>query len=123
MTLIKTQTLILILLFAVWYLLLMARKTARHQLDLYDLAMLSMVAVIPAGFALFPGIAVEMAEITGVTFPFVILFGLLLAVLFLFIHRLTIRLHKIEHSNRLLIQEVSLLRQACSPTDERNREP
>lgn len=112
MSLIKIQTLVLILLFAAWYLLLMARKTARHQLDLYDLAMLSMVAVIPAGFALFPGLAFELADITGVTFPFVILFGLLLAVLFLFIHRLTIRLHKLEHSNRRLVQEVSLLRQA-----------
>ena len=51
-------------------------------------------------------------QITGVTFPFVILFGALLAVLFLFMHRLTIKLHRLENDNRMLIQELSILRQS-----------
>jgi hypothetical protein len=40
------------------------------------------------------------------------LFGALLAVLFLFMHRLTIKLHRLESDNRMLIQELSILRQS-----------
>ncbi|HEY9035133.1 MAG TPA: DUF2304 domain-containing protein [Pseudomonadales bacterium] len=106
------ETTVLILLFAAWYLVLMARKTARRQIDLYDLAMLSTVAVIPAFFVLFPDTTLAITQITGVAFPFVILFGALLAVLFLFMHRLTIKLHRLESDNRMLIQELSILRQS-----------
>jgi len=104
-------TIALILLFACWYLISMARKTAHLEIDLYDLAMLSTVAIIPAFFALFPEAAMAITRFTGVTFPFVILFGTLLAVLFIFIHRLTVKLHKVENNCRLLIQELSLLKQ------------
>jgi len=107
------HTLIFVATFACWYLFFTARKTARQQLDLYDLVMLSMVAVIPALFVFFPDLAYNLANIAGVGFPFVIMFGALFAVLFIFVHRLTVKLHRLENDNRLLIQEVSLLKQTA----------
>jgi hypothetical protein len=97
--------------FALWYLLHTIRKTGRQQLDLYDLAMLSMVAIVPSAFTFFPSLAYWLASIVGVAFPFVVMFGVLFAVLFLFVHRLTVKLHLLERDNRLLIQELSLLKQ------------
>lgn len=105
------ETIGVILLFAAVYLVIILRKTGRSQLDLYDLVMLSTVATLPVLFALFPGFNYYISLFTGVKFPFVVLFGLLLAVIFLFINRLTARLHKLERDNRLLVQELSLLRQ------------
>lgn len=112
---ISPNTIILIALFAVVYLAFILRKTARAQLDLYDLAMLSAVAVVPFMFATFPGFSELVARLTGVAFPFVVLFGVLLGIVFLFIHRLTVRLHILESDRRLLVQELSLLRQAVDP--------
>ncbi len=120
---ISSNTIILISLFAVAYLTLILRKTARAQLDLYDLAMLSAVAVIPVMFATFPGFSAFIVHITGVAFPFVVLFGVLLGIVFLFIHRLTVRLHILESDRRLLVQELSLLRQAVEPTTAQPKSP
>jgi len=107
---ININTYVLIALFALAYLVFIARKTARQQLDLYDFVMLSMVAIVPATFVFSPNIAYWLAELAGVAFPFVIMFGALLFILFLFVHRLTVHIHKLEKDNLLLLQEVSLLR-------------
>ena len=106
---ISEKTTILVVVFGVIYLLYTARKTARQQLDLYDFAMLSTVAIVPAVFVLRPELAYWLAGIAGVEFPFVIMFGMLFAILFVFIHRLTVKLHHLERINRLLVQEISLL--------------
>jgi hypothetical protein len=107
---INTNTLIVIGLFALAYLAFVARKTARQQLDLYDFVMLSTVAVVPGIFVFWPGLAYWLAEIAGVAFPFVIMFGALFLILFLFVYRMTAKVHRLERDNVLLIQEVSLLR-------------
>lgn len=107
---ISSNTTALIVLFAIIYLALILRRTAHTQLDLYDLTTLSAVAILPVVFV-FPSFNNFVTQLTGVTFPFVILFGLLLGIAFLFIHRLTLRLHRLENDQRLLIQELSLLQQ------------
>lgn len=104
------QTVVIVSIFALCYLYFTARETARHQLDIYDLIMLSAVAIIPSAFVLFPMFAEWIAKIFGVAFPFVIMFGLLFAILFTFIHRLTTKIHRLEHNNRILIQEVSIMK-------------
>ena len=111
------QTIMLILLFGAWYLALVMRRTADHKIDLYDLVMLSAVAVVPAFFVLFPITTQIIADLLGVAFPFVLLFGLLLAILFIFIYQMTVKLHKLERDSRLLIQELSLLRQNMQKQD------
>jgi hypothetical protein len=102
-------TLIVIGLFAIAYLAFLIRKTTRGGLDLYDLIMLSLVAIVPAVFAFAPSIANFISHLAGVAFPFVVMFGILLAVLFLILHRITVQMHRVEQRNRLLIQELSLL--------------
>jgi len=111
------HTILLIGVFAACYLIYIARETARQRLDLYDFAMLSTVAVIPLSLVVFPQAAVRLAEIAGVGFPFVVMFGLLFAILFIFIHRLTVKIHRLENDSRLVIQELSLLRQAAEKSD------
>lgn len=110
MHLTTVQTIFVIVLFAIAYMTFIIRKTAHRQLDLYDLVMLSTVAIVPTFFALFPRISHQMAQAMGVEFPFVVMFGLLFAILFVFIHRLTVKIHKLEADSRLLVQELSLLR-------------
>lgn len=104
------ETIIVISIFAFCYLYFTARETAKNKLDLYDLVMLSAVAIIPWGFVLFPRIAEWISKTAGVAFPFVIMFGILFVILFTFIHRLTVKIHQIERNERTLIQEMSLLK-------------
>lgn len=106
----NVETLWVIGLFALAYMAGVFRKVSRHRLDLYDFMMLSTVALVPVAFAYFPGLAAWMAKITGVEFPFVVMFGLLFVAVFIFNHNLIGRVHKLERENRTLIQETSLLR-------------
>lgn len=110
------KTIALIVIFACGYMFLIIRKTAKSKLDLYDLVMLSAVAIVPSVFAIFPKFTIWLTNITGVGFPFVVMFGILLAILFLFIHRLTTKIHQLESDSRLLLQELSLLKQAYEDT-------
>jgi hypothetical protein len=105
----NTATVLVISAFAVVYMLILLRKTLQGKFDLYDFLMLSMVAIIPAGFALFPRLTYWLTQLSGVGFPFVLMFGVLFLVVFVFLHNMTARLHKLERQNGVLIQEQSLL--------------
>ena len=104
------KTTVVIIIFSICYLISIVRRTAKNQMDLYDLMMLSTVAIIPSLFVLFPHLTEKITRSMGIGFPFLLLFGSLIAVLFIFIHRLTEKIYKIESDNRLLIQELSLLK-------------
>jgi hypothetical protein len=120
---INSNTYIFTGLFALAYLAYIARKTGRQQLDLYDFIMLSTVAIVPVIFVYQPSLAHWLAGIVGVTFPFVIMFGMLFLILFLLIHRMTEKMHRLERDNLALLQEVSLLRMELgSRAAERGRE-
>jgi hypothetical protein len=95
--------------FAFIYMLVLLRKTLQGKFDLYDFLVLSIVAILPAGFTLFPRLAYLISHLTGVVFPFVVMFGALFLVVFVFMHNITERLHKLERQNWALIQEQSLL--------------
>ena len=95
--------------FALVYMLVLLRRTLQGKFDLYDFLVLSMVAILPAGFALFPRLAYLISHLTGVVFPFVVMFGALFLVAFVFMHNITERLHKLERQNWALLQEQSLL--------------
>lgn len=105
----SNETVVVISAFALIYMVVLLRKTLQGRFDLYDFLMLSMVAIIPAGFALFPKLAYLISHLTGVVFPFVVMFGALFLVVFAFMHNITARLHKLERQNWALIQEQSLL--------------
>lgn len=95
--------------FAFIYMVVLLRKTLQGKFDLYDFVVLSTVAILPAGFALFPRLAYLISHLTGVVFPFVVMFGALFLVVFVFMHNITERLHKLERQNWALLQEQSLL--------------
>lgn len=113
------NTIIIIAIFAIGYMFFIIRKTARRQLDIYDLIMLSTVALVPLIFVLFPKFAYWLSSVAGVEFPFVIMFGILFVILFIFTHRLTIKIHRLELDNRLLVQELSLFQQANDQVDNK----
>lgn len=105
------ETTIIIITFAIWYIYHLLRKTSARKMDIYDFVMLSTVAIIPASFALFSDFWHYFSRKVGVSLPFILLFGILLAVIFLFVHKLTMRFRDIEAKNVLLIQELSILKQ------------
>lgn len=104
------QTIVLIAAFTLLYLVGLVRQTVRGRLDFYDLAMLSMVALLPSLFVFLPQLADLLGRFAGVAFPFLVMFGALFLVVFFVLHRMTIEMHKSQKSNRLLIQELSLLK-------------
>jgi hypothetical protein len=105
----SVETVVVISAFALIYMLVLLRKTLQGKFDLYDFLLLSTVAILPAGFALFPRLAYLVSHLTGVVFPFVVMFGVLFVVVFAFMHNMTARLHRLERQNCALIQEQSLL--------------
>lgn len=100
----------LVCLFGGAYLAYLIYKLLRRSIDLYDFIMLSAVAMLPLSFVLLPRIANIAAELVGVRLPFVIMFSALFVVLFFIAHRLTSKITKLEKNNRILLQELSLLR-------------
>lgn len=118
---ITIKTVILISFFAIGYMFFIVRKTARRQLDIYDLVMLSTVALWPVIFVLFPRLANWLASMAGVEFPFVVMFGMLFAILFIFIHRLTVKIHRLESDTQLLVQELSLLKENFDYMNKKNK--
>lgn len=104
------HTMVFVGVFGLIYLLYIVHKTTNEQLDVYDLLMLSLVAVLPLALVFIPGLADLVARLFGIAFSFVAIFGALLFVLFVLVHRLTAKLHSVVAENRSLVQEVSLLR-------------
>ena len=117
----SVETVVVISAFALIYMLVLLRKTLQGRFDLYDFLLLSTVAILPAGFALFPRLAYLISHLTGVVFPFVVMFGVLFVVVFAFMHNMTARLHRLERQNCALIQEQSLLALELQAKERSNR--
>jgi hypothetical protein len=106
-----TQTLVVIGLFAVVYIALLVRRTVKGDLDLYDLLLLSNVGLIPFVFAFLPEITARLSHALGVDFPFVVMFGALLVVVFVALDRTIAQIHRLQSRERMLVQEIGMLRQ------------
>lgn len=115
------QTIAVVALACIAYMALLARKAAAGRLDFYDVVMLSSAAILPAIFIFLPKIGEFVSALVGAT-PFSVLFGLLFLVAFVFMHRLTIQAHSFERRTRLLIQEVSMLKQQMETRQRPDRD-
>jgi len=104
------QTLVFITVFMVAYEGLLIQRATRNIIDIYDLFILSLVALVPAGFAYFPHVAAYLARLTGVTFPFLLLFGFLFVVVFAYLYHVIVKLNHQQRNMTAMVQEVSLLR-------------
>ena len=96
---VNLATVVIIAIFSFYYLFITAWQTAKQKLDIYDLFMLSMVAVIPLTFVLFPELTFSLTRMMGVTFPFILMFSILLITLFANIHQFSTKIHLLEKDN------------------------
>ncbi|MDZ4785591.1 MAG: DUF2304 domain-containing protein [bacterium] len=106
----STITIFFLIIFLVIYIGWLLRNTIKNKIDLYDLLLLSTVAIVPTGFVLFSDIAYKISDLLGVTFPFVLLFGLLFLLVFVSLYRLVKRVNMLSRNNVTLIQEISFLK-------------
>lgn len=101
--------------FMVVYLAVLVRHAGRDRIDLYDLILLSTVGLVPASFVLFPGPTSRLAAWAGVSFPFLILFGFLLLVAFVYLYRLTVKIKALELKQARLVQDLALALASVRP--------
>ncbi|MDI6751267.1 MAG: DUF2304 family protein [bacterium] len=112
------QTTIFILLFLVLYLFLIIRKAVKNDIDLYDLLLLSTVAIVPTIFVFFPKIAVVLAALIGVGYLFFVFFGLLFLIIFIYLYRLVLKSNRNHKMIVLLVQEISLLKERLKDRED-----
>lgn len=111
------ETTVFIIGFFVIYVLLLLKRVVYKKVDLYDFFMLASLGAIPFTFVVFPTVVSRMAEIIGVEFPFLILFGGLSAMSFFMIYRLIRRINKMQREMTVLIQRVGIIRADLSSGD------
>ena len=104
------QTQIIFSIFVPIYLIFLLWNVIKSYLDFYDFILLSTVAVVPAIFVFFPSLSVLIAAALGVGFSFIAIFGVLLFLVFVFLHKITKSLHRLRQGNRLFVQEISALK-------------
>ena len=114
------HTVLAVGIFLVVYELTLIRKVFRKAIDLYDLLLLSMVALLPAAFAFFPNATQEFSTLLGVNFPFVVLFGLLFFAVFFYFNRLVGKVNRLSHRERVMAQEIAFLRERIRPFEKGN---
>ena len=115
------QTIIFLSFFIVIYLFVLLRNTIKNALDLYDFLLLSSVAIIPLFYILTPEFVVFLARLTGVSFSFLLLFGSLFVITFVYLYRVNLKLNEQHQKIILLTQEVGLLRQALVQQKEEKK--
>ncbi len=104
------QTTIFISLFLIGYLFGLLRNATKHTIDLYDLILLVSVAIVPSVFVFFPEFTDKLSKFLGVLFPFVVLFGLLFFIVFVYLYRLVVKTNHHKFSINTITQELSILR-------------
>lgn len=103
------QTTVFILAFFFVYLAFLMYRTYRNRVDIYDFFLLTAVAILPTAFVVFPRMVNRLAALSGVAFPFLLLFGGLFVIVFLFLHRLAVKIKTHERMMIAVVQELALL--------------
>ncbi len=83
-------------------------ELASLKIELSDFIFLSTVAVVPVIFGFFPSFSKKMASILGIEFPFILLFGSLILILFLLFYRLIRKIRDIEREIKSILIEQSI---------------
>lgn len=106
----RSELVSFMVIFFAFYTTFLVLRLIRGRLDLYDFFNLWAVAVVPACFALIPGFATWTANVVGVAFPFLVLFGILIFMMFLFVYNLVVKVHRLQETCAVLTQELALSR-------------
>jgi hypothetical protein len=99
--------LLTITVFGFIYLTVIIRNINKGRYDLYDFFFLSSVVSIPFIFLAFPNLMQNLAFHLDVEFPFVIMFGVIFLVVFVYLHRLIGILNKLDYRVRTLAQKAA----------------
>lgn len=103
-------TIAVICLCGILYLWLLFKRAVSGRFDLYHIAMLAAVVLLPVCFVVFPRFTYRLSQAIGVAFPFVLLFAALFVSMFLYMHRITSELNRVNLRSRRLTQEIAILR-------------
>lgn len=103
-------TIAVICLCGILYLWLLFKRAVSGRFDLYHIAMLAAVVLLPVCFVVFPRFTYRVSQAIGVAFPFVLLFAALFVSMFLYMHRITSELNRVNLRSRRLTQEIAILR-------------
>lgn len=103
-------TIAVVCLCGILYLWLLFKRAVSGRFDLYHIAMLAAVVLLPVCFVVFPRFTYRVSQAIGVAFPFVLLFAALFVSMFLYMHRITSELNRVNLRSRRLTQEIAILR-------------
>ena len=96
------------------YLFFLFKRTLKHKLDLFDLIYLVAVVAVPCFFALAEIFSQQFAQMIGIQYPFVLMFGLIHGVTYLHTTLQAGEILKLKQKQMKLIQEVSLLKESLN---------
>lgn len=113
----KLTLIVFLAFFMLIYISVLVSKAIKNSIDLYDFILLSTLALIPFSFVVFPCFYDRLAVLIGIAFPFLLLFGSLLLVVFIYLYRLVIKANSEERSITKLVQEIALLKQKVISQD------
>ena len=111
---ININTMIFVTIFIFCYLTYVLLKIRNNKIDIIDAIFLSTIVIFPALFTYFPFIFQIISNVIGVKFPFIILFGLFIFLIFIQIHRIAEKLNQLKMQNIKLIQEFSIIKNQLS---------
>jgi hypothetical protein len=97
-----------IIVFCLFYSYYLSKKAKAYKLHVIDYFMLLNVALIPALFVIFPGYIQQLSNFIGIQFPFLLLFGSLILILFLILLLLCKRIQTVEQQMVVLAQKYAL---------------
>lgn len=95
--------------FGLSFFLYLLIRSSKEKLDVADFLALSAVGLLPA-FSLSPLGSRLIIQLTGVKYPFVVLYGLLFLIINLYVYRIVRRLHQLEQRLVRLAQEIAIIR-------------
>jgi len=105
---VSSNTIVVLVLFLIVYEYSLLKRVSRSSLGLFDFCILSSIAVLPVFFAFFPSIVLWVTHVIGIGFPFLLLFGGLFLVVFIFMFRVILRLNKLEKKLTQFAQEEAI---------------
>lgn len=105
----KIMTQIFIVIFFLSFFVFLVRKVIKGSIDLFDLFFLGLLGVIPVVFVIFPQLTSYFTALIGVKYPFLILFGGLHFVMFIYITYLSSRINKLRRNGVKIAQKLALL--------------
>ena len=88
----------LILIGFIFFLGFLFSHVSNDYIDVFDALSVSFVMLVPLLFLVFEGLFLQLSNLIGIKYPFVLMFGVLSLISFLIIFRLFVRINKLKMS-------------------------